>query len=236
MQQNILKLPEWSNKSFSTDNHKDLVHLSDDELCQRSRKGCVSSRNLLWHRYQDFVLRIICRRTHQYRLPSHEIADARQELYFAFHQAVQRYDPQAYSRGKPASFKTFLGVIVVRLLLNYCRRWRRYNKRIILNLTNELSASFVVDNAAASADAFLPKVMSDIPNSDLRTVIITEFSSDHLATVLSRLKLKETHLLETWLQHGRDKEVAKVLGISTVAAKLRRERLFQRIKQGVGEK
>jgi FixJ family two-component response regulator len=50
------------------------------------------------------------------------------------------------------------------------------------------------------------------------------------------LKTKERNLLEIWLQLGRDKEVARVLGISPAAAKLRRERLFRRIRKGITAK
>ncbi|MCI0560259.1 MAG: hypothetical protein MN733_17370, partial [Nitrososphaera sp.] len=63
--------------------------------------------------------------------------------------------------------------------------------------------------------------------------LTSNISSNSLAGALQRLKPKERHLLEVWLECGRDKDVAQVLGISPTAAKLRRERLFRRIRRSV---
>ena len=70
---------------------------------------------------------------------------------------------------------------------------------------------------------------------DCQDRLLVEPSSDRLDGIFKQLKPKEKHLLEVWLYYGRDKEVAQVLGISPVAAKLRRERLFYRIRQKIAK-
>jgi hypothetical protein len=67
-------------------------------------------------------------------------------------------------------------------------------------------------------------------------IFLYKLFPDNLAGALGKLKPKEKHLLEIWLQYGRDKQVAQVLGISPAAAKLRRERLFYRIRQSINKK
>lgn len=110
---------------------KELVGRSDEELCRNAQRGCVASREVLWHRYSDFIWRIVRKENYHQHLPQHEIADALQELYFAFHLAVRRYDPENHSDRKSASFTTFLKVVVARKFSNYCARQRIYLKRMV---------------------------------------------------------------------------------------------------------
>ena len=210
---------------------EETLYLSDGELCQKAQKGCTFSKNLLWARYQNFIRRVVYRRNHHYHLPENEMGDVLQEAYFAFHETVQRFDPEGHSRGKPASFKTFLGVVVVRQFMNYHRHWRCYRKHIAANLAVELLPCLAI--GAEEDPAFPLGALHGCPElaSRWKTMLLTEFSCDRLAEVLGGLKQKEICLIETWLHCGRDKEVARILDISAPAAKLRRERLFRRIKQ-----
>jgi DNA-directed RNA polymerase specialized sigma24 family protein len=161
-----------------------------------------------------------------------------QESYFAFHEAVQQYNPAICRNGKPASFKTFLGIAVARSFSNCCRQRRRYSKRFVQNLDGEASLSFIASPEEIrpfSPDATDGNGCSHSP-AEWKEMLQNELSLDRLAEALSRLKPKEIRLLAVWLQCGRDKEVAEVLGISTAAAKLRRVRLFRRIKQSMTNK
>lgn len=203
-----------------------LIARSDDELCRNAQQGCAVSREMLWDRYRDYILRMVHKENKRQYLPRHETADALQELYFAFHRTVQRYDPKSHCKGKLASFKTFLRIVIAHRFSNYCTLWRIYHRRIALDFDDETSRSFTVGTmhekgySAAECEGLLP----------------SEPSSDRLVDALRRLKPKERDLLEIWLQFGRDKEVAQILGISPAAAKLRRERLFRRIKKSVAGK
>ena len=217
-----------ANKRLWDLHSQELVKLSDEELCRNAQQGCVASRNLLWRRYHDFVQKVLYRQNQHYRLPAHEIADALQELYFAFHNTVQRYDPANHGHGKSASFKTFLGLIAVHLFSNYCTQWRRYHRRVVLHCF-EASEDFCLSRD--DVHTFAEK--NDSLSANWTSVRWDDFFSDQLAEAVCRLKPKEKHLLEAWLHYGRDKDVAQVLGISPAAAKLRRERLFHRIRENI---
>ncbi len=210
---------------------QEFVELSDEVLCRNAQRGCAASLNLLWHRHQDFIQRIVYNENcHQY-LPQHEMSDVLQELYFAFHETVQRFDPENHGNGRPASFKTLLGLVVVHAFSKYCTRWRRYHQRIIRNLDDETSGSFAVEAEENWHSSLYPTDRSGCSSKDWKWILLSELSSDGLADALRRLKSKEVCLLELWLQYGCDKEVAQALGISPSAAKLRRERLFHRIRE-----
>lgn len=212
------------------------LKLSDEELCIRAQQGCVASRELLWHESQGFVRQVVCKKSRQLCLPPHEMADALQESYFAFHEAVQQYNPICQSNGKTASFKTFLGTVLARSFSNYCRQQRRYRKRFALSLDGEGASSFTAIAEEPEPFPFHPSDGDAISLVEWKESLLRELSSDRLAEALSQLKPKEMRLLAVWLQCRRDKEVAQVLGISTAAAKLRRERLFRRIKQRLAGK
>jgi DNA-directed RNA polymerase specialized sigma24 family protein len=150
-----------------------------------------------------------------------------------FYKAAQQYDLECHSNGKPASFKTFLGIVIARAFSNYCRQRRRYCKRFAQGIDDEASPAFIA--SPEEIRHFSPRASGGNGYShsptEWREMLRNELSSDRLAEVLSRLKPKEIALLALWLQCGRDKEVAAALRISTAAAKQRRERLFRRIKQ-----
>ncbi|MGH7594846.1 MAG: RNA polymerase sigma factor [bacterium] len=210
-----------------------LVDCSDEVLCRNAQRGCLASRDLLWHRYYDFVQKILHKQNQRHHLPSHEIADALQELYFAFHTTVQRYQPD-YSRRPSASFKTFLGLIVGHLFSNYCAQWRRYHRRVVFRCEDETSGDF--HSTRNGRPCLLTCEEKNGGPSINGTSLWWDNFSGRLAEVLCRLKPKEKQLLEAWLNCGRDKEVAQVLEISPAAAKLRRERLFRRIRKNIGVK
>ena len=225
-----LNLPPLRNDS------EKLSQLSDEELCQKAQQGCAASRGLLWHRHRDFVKRVVYKKNRQLGLPEREMADALQSIYFAFHEALQQYDPEHHSNGKSAAFKTFLGIVIAWSFSNHCRQWQRYRKHVALNPDGKDPGSFAIDAESNGQLSFPPANGNDGSLVDWKEMILHEFSSDDLATALTRLKPKEIHLLQIWLQCGRDKEVAEALGISTAAAKLRRERLLRRIKQRLSDK
>ena len=77
-----------------------FVQLSDEELCKKVQQGGAASRGRLWRRYQDFVRRVVYKRSQQHHLPPHEMADALQESYFAFHEAVRQYNPRIVTNNK----------------------------------------------------------------------------------------------------------------------------------------
>jgi RNA polymerase sigma factor (sigma-70 family) len=208
-----------------------LVDCSDEDLCRNAQRGCSASRDLLWRRYRDFVQKILHKQNQRHHLPSQEIADAMQELYFAFHATVQRYQPDCSHRPS-ASFKTFLGLIVGHLFSNYCAQWRRYRRRVVFRCDDETSGDF--HSARNGRPCLLTFEEKHISPSTNGTGLWWDNFSGQLAEVLCRLKPKEKQLLEAWLHYGRDKEVAQVLGISPAAAKLRRERLFRRIRKNIG--
>jgi RNA polymerase sigma factor (sigma-70 family) len=235
MHQRKMQSAKWLSAHLTHVDFEELVKLSDEELCQKTRLGCVASQDLLWRRHQDFVWRVVCKKNHQHHLPLHELADALQESYFAFHEAVQQYNPTICRNGKPASFKTFLGIVVARSFSNCCRQRRRYYKRFVQNLDDEASSSFIASTEEIPHFSLYATDEDSYSHSpaEWKKMLQNELSSDRLAEVLSRLKPKEINLLALWLQCDRDKEVAAALRISTAAAKLRRERLFRRIKQSL---
>lgn len=210
---------------------EELVDCSDEELCRNAQRECVASREVLWHRYSDFIRRIVWTENYHQHLPQHELADALQELYFAFDRAVQRYDPENNCTGKSASFKTFLRLVVARKFSNHCALWRIYHKRIFSDYNREVSHSFSNEDEERRHFWFDHTDGNGYSPVNWQGLLMSTISSDSLADALRRLKPKERHLLEVWLQCDRDKEVARVLGISPAAAKLRRERLFSRIRQ-----
>lgn len=210
---------------------KKLTELSDEVLCRHAQQGCTTSRDLLWQRYHGFIQRVANKKNQRWYLPPGEINDALQELYFAFHETVQRFDPENHSNGKPASFKTFLGLVVACSFSKYCARWRRYHQRVIRNLDDETSGRFAVEAEENWHSSPYPTDGSGCSSKDWKWILLSELSSDGLADALRRLKSQEVCLLELWLQYGCDKEVAQALGISPSAAKLRRERLFHRIRE-----
>ncbi len=207
-----------------------LVECSDEDLCRNAQRGCLASRDLLWLRYREFVRTVLYKQNQRHHLPPQEIADALQELYFAFHATVRRYDPASHCHDKPASFKTFLRIVITHQFSNYCTQWRIYHKHMVLDFEGEVSESFIVETEPAWRFSHDHTGGNDHSSFNWQGFLLNELSSDRLASVLDKLKPEEKYLLEAWLQYGRDKEVAKVLGISPVAAKLRRERLFRRIR------
>ncbi|MCI0560262.1 MAG: sigma-70 family RNA polymerase sigma factor [Nitrososphaera sp.] len=227
--QEILELQPSPSDAYSIK----LVDCSDEDLCRNAQRGCLASRDLLWRRYRNFIQKVLHKQNQHHHLPSHEIADVVQELYFAFHTAVERYNP-ACPRRQAASFKTFLGLIVEHLFSNYCAQWRRYRRRVVLCCDNETSGDF--HSARNGRPCLLTSEEKNAGPSANETSLWWDNFSDRLAEVLCRLKPKEKQLLEAWLNYGRDKEVAQALGISPAAAKLRRERLIRRIRKNVTAK
>lgn len=212
-----------------------LVELSDEELCQNAQRGCAASRDLLWKRNAAFIRNVVYKQNKRQHLPPYEIPDALQELYFAFHVSVQRYDPENHCHGKPASFKTFLKIVVTHAFSTYCTLRRIYHKHIAMNFGDETLSHSIAGIKEADPSSFYQMDGNGQTSFDWQVMLLGEPSSDRLASILKQLKPKEKHLLEVWLQYGRDKEVAQVLRISPVAAKLRRERLFCRIRQRVAK-
>jgi DNA-directed RNA polymerase specialized sigma subunit len=213
--------------------HVNLRELSDEDLCKNAQSGCVASKDLLWHRHIDFIESIVYRENKHQHLPQHEIADALQELYFAFHTTLQRYDPANHCHGKPASFKTFLRVIIAHEFSKYCTLHRIYHKHIVVHFDERAVHFFRLEAKEAWHYSDEDKNGNGDLKIDREGILFSEISSDCLADTLCRLKSKEKKLIEIWLHYGRDKTVAKILGISPNAAKLRRERLFCRIRQNV---
>ncbi len=207
--------------------------LSDETLCQNVHRGCTSSKHLLWRRYADFINIAMRRENKRQHLPAYELADALQNLYFAFHLAVQRFDPVHRSRGKAATFKTFLNIVIAHEFAKYCERRRNYQKHVVTvqtwqNFLAEAEETWRFSFEQVDSDECAPLQWTDL--------LLNEFSSERLVAALRRLKSKDRILLEAWLYYGRDKEVAAELGISPTAAKLRRERLFQRIRKNFSAK
>lgn len=213
----------------------ELGELSDEELCRKARGGCVASIDLLWKRHAAFIRAVVYEQNKHQHLPPYEIPDVLQELYFAFHVSVQRYDPENHCHGKPASFKTFLKIVVTHAFSTYCTLWRIYHKHIAMNFDNDALSRFIAEVKEANHSSFYQIDKNGQTSFDWQVMLLGESSSDRLAGILKQLKPKEKHLLEVWLQYGRDKDVAQILGISPVAAKLRRERLFCRIRQSVAK-
>jgi RNA polymerase sigma factor (sigma-70 family) len=210
-----------------------LIALSNEELCQNAQRGCARSKALLWQRCQEFVRGVAYNKNFHHGLPSREMADAVQELYFAFHEALQQYDPQHHSNHKPASFKTFLGTVVAHAFSEYCRRRRKYYRRTSFELEALPVCCFIVEPEESRREALYPVDRNGCCDEAWDMILLNEISSDRLATALRELKPKARAFLELWLHCGRDKEVAYVLGISPAAAKLRRERLFRRIRKAI---
>ena len=144
---------------------------------------------------------------------------------------MQRYDPQNHNGGKPASFKTFLKIVIANAFSTYCNRWRTYHKHITINFDAEALPPASTEMEEVEHSSFYRTDENGQSSFDWQVMLLSESSSDRLAGILKKLKPKEKHLLEIWLQYGRDKDVAQILGISPVAAKLRRERIFVRIRQ-----
>lgn len=221
----------WPNKHVLNIQHQKPVKLSDEELCRNVQQGCTISENLLWKKYFNFIRNIVHQKNRRCHLPSNEIIDALQELYFAFRIAVRRYDPQNHRGEKPASFKTFLKIVITHAFSTYCNLWRRYHKHIMLNFDDEAPPCSIVGVEEVDQFLFYQNDGTSQISLDWQVMLLGAPFSDRLASILRQLKPKEKHLLEVWLQYGRDKDVAQSLGISPVAAKLRRERIFFRIRR-----
>lgn len=209
---------------------------SDEDLCQNVQRGCIVSKNLLWRRYADFIKIAMLRENKRQHLPSHELNDAVQNLYFAFHIAVQRYNSEHHCHGKPASFKTFLNIVVAHEFAKYCACRRNYQKHVITSGDGQAWQYFLVEAEETWRFSFEQAERDDSSSPQWADLLLNGFSSDRLVAALRRLKSKDRILLETWLHYGRDKGVAAELGISPAAAKLRRERLFQRIRKNLAGK
>lgn len=217
-----------TDRRFSQTNWDELP---DEDLCKNVQKGCITSKNLLWRRYADFIKIAMLRENKRQHLPQRELNDAVQNLYFAFHIAVQRYNSEHHCHGKPASFKTFLNIVVTHEFAKYCAGRRIYQKYVLTNCDDQVWRNFIGETEETWPFAFDQAVIDDGSSMHWKNLLLNEFSSDGLAETLRQLKPKDRLLLQTWLHYGRDKEVAAKLGISPVAAKLRRERLFQRIRK-----
>jgi DNA-directed RNA polymerase specialized sigma subunit len=216
---------------ITSETRVNLSKLCDEDLCRNAQDGCHISRDLLWEKYCHYVKKVALNENQRQHLPRYEMDDVLQELYFAFYKAVQRYDPVSHCNGKPATFKTFLRLVVIHKFSNYCALSRNYRKHAVLNFDADLSLQTnreyfstpnCVDNNERSALHWLE-------------LLLKEFSCRSVVAQLQKLKPKEKGLLALWLQCDFDKEVAKILEISSAAAKLRRERLIVRIRKNVIE-
>jgi DNA-directed RNA polymerase specialized sigma24 family protein len=225
MPKTIIPITACGDRRLPDVNGGEFVQLSDEELCKNARRGCTASKDLLWQRYGGYIQKIVQLENRRHHLPQHEMFDALQDLYFAFHTSILRYNPQNYRRGKPASFKTFLHLVIAHRFSNYCALWRIYHKRLKLKDNNTVCEVLVNTPETNGCSSWHEE-----------GIFLYELFPDRLAGALEKLKPKEKHLLEVWLQYGRDKQVAQVLGISPAAAKLRRERLFHRIRQSMIQK
>jgi DNA-directed RNA polymerase specialized sigma24 family protein len=220
-----------SSRSLSTVPAETRIHLSglsDEDLCRRAQHGCNISKEFLWDRCQGYIQKLVKNENRRRHLAWYEMDDVLQELYFAFHKAVQRYDPEGHCEGKPATFKTFLRVVVIRSFSNYCSLSRIYHKHVVLDFDVNLCWSCLAegkhtDNRESSL-------------ADWLELLLNEFSSRGLVAAVRKLKGKEKCFLALWLQCDLDNQVARVLGISPAAAKLRRERIFHHIRQYTSEK
>lgn len=224
-----------ANKCLPHIHSQEPVKLSDEELCRNAQQGCAASKDLLWKRYINFIRVIVQQENKHYYLPQNEIDDALQELYLAFHSAVQRYNPQNHRGEKPASFKTFLKIVIAHAFSTYCNSWWRYQKHITMNFDDEAPPRSIAGVEEVDHLAFYQTNGNAQTSLDWQVMLLGGPFSDRLAGILKQLKPKEKHLLEVWLQYGRDKDVAQILGISPVAAKLRRERIFCRIRERVAQ-
>lgn len=104
-----------------------------------------------------------------------------------------------------------------------------------MNFDDEALPPAITEMEEAEHSSFYRTDENGQSSFDWQAMLLGEPFSDHLAGILKQLKPREKHLLEVWLQYGRDKDVAQILGISPVAAKLRRERIFVRIRQRLVE-
>lgn len=211
------------------------VKLSDEELCRNAQQGCTASKDILWKKYINFIRVIVWQENKHCHLPPNEVNDALQELYFAFHLAVQRYNPKKHEGVKPASFKTFLRIVIAHAFATYCNKWRRYHKHIVTNFDQEVPPRSTVEIENPDHFPFFGTDKNGQSSLDWQVMLWVGPSADRLASILKQLNPREKHLLEVWLECGRDKDVAQILGISPVAAKLRRERIFYRIRQSVAK-
>lgn len=198
------------------------IEFSDEVLCKNAQRGCIDCRHILWHRYENYIRQVVYNSNKGRYLPQQEIDDAIQESYFSFQTAVERYDPQ--HNGKSASFKTFLSLVVSSKFSSYCSQWRTYQRHLLPDS----------DDKAMEVFSTVDLDLYHISFSNWDEFVLLEVVSGRLASALVQLKPQEINLLQAWLEFGRDKEVASVLSISPAAAKLRRERLFRRIKRNVG--
>jgi DNA-directed RNA polymerase specialized sigma24 family protein len=224
-----------ANKCLPNIHPREPVKLADEELCRNAQQGCAASKDLLWKRYINFIRVIVQQENNHYNLPPNEVDDVLQELYFAFHVAVQRYNPQNHGGEKPASFKTFLKIVITHAFSTYCNSWRRYHKHIVMNFDAEAPPRSIAGVEDVDHFSFYRTDGNGQTSLDWQVMLLGGPSSDRIAGILQQLKPKEKQLLEVWLQYGRDKDVAEILGISPVAAKLRRERLFCRIRHSVAK-
>jgi DNA-directed RNA polymerase specialized sigma24 family protein len=211
-----------------------LSALSDEDLCRNAQNGCSTSREFLWFRYNTFIQRTVRIENKHQHLPYCEMDDVLQELYFAFHKAVDRYNPDGQCYEKPSSFKTFLAVVVKHKFSNCCALSRIYHKHVLLNFdVNVLQSHNKLP--LESLRLCTPNGNGSLPE-DWQRRLLNEFSSSSLIGAVKKLKPKEKRLLAIWLKCDIDKDVAQALGISPAAAKLRRERLFGRIRHNVIQK
>lgn len=147
------------------------------------------------------------------KLQGEDVKDAEQEALLRVLLALPSYNPDR------APFRTFAKTIVHNAVCNFARQQRLFAQYFVISLDDLIEGE---EWSLLKEEVFAPTAFEEEE----------EFERDErIWDILSHLKPKEKQFLLVWLECGTDKATGEVLGVSPTAAKLRRRRLFAKLRR-----
>lgn len=182
-------------------------------------------------------------------LKRHDVEDAEQEALLAVLRGAHRYErvsqavpdlsAGALPRCGESTFRTFAATIVRNRVLNHARgiwrRSRRAGRRPESLGTAERRGFFAtppLSPALPGQGGATPVPPDRGDGADTLEAVVDE----RLQPVVLSLRARERRLLSAWLRSNSDAEAASLLGLTPTAAKLRRLRLFAKLRRRFFEK
>ncbi|MDW8309763.1 MAG: sigma-70 family RNA polymerase sigma factor [Verrucomicrobiales bacterium] len=176
----------------------------DAELLGRIRNGAVDEFAQIVRRYQNRVFAIL----HRYERDPHRLEDLAQETFLKAWRALDQFDGRA-------PFEHWLARITVRVALDHLRRQKRHRSEVALSELGETALEWLRQGDASgppdgrSAAELLDAAMNALSPGD--------------RAVLTMLELEERSV----------KEIAELLGASSVAVRVRAVRARKRLRRAL---
>lgn len=146
------------------------------------------------------------------KLQGEDVKGVEQEALLRVLLALPSYNPDR------APFRTFAKTIVHHAVCNFARQQRLFAQYFVISLDDLIERE---EWSLLKEEVFAPTAFEE-----------EELERDErIWDILSHLKPKEKQFLLVWLECGTDKATGEVLGISPTAAKLRRRRLFAKLRR-----